>query len=42
MCINRNNQFIMNEIIEQIKAINGVESIHSAGQSTIVVVINLN
>lgn len=32
----------MNEIIDQIKAINGVETIYSAGQSTIVVVINLN
>jgi hypothetical protein len=32
----------MNEIIEQIKSIAGVESIHSAGDSTIVVVINKN
>lgn len=42
MCINRNNKIIMEDVIEQIKQITGVEEIYSAGQSTIVVTINLN
>ena len=32
----------MDEIIAEIKQITGVENIYSAGQSTIVVTINLN
>ena len=32
----------MNDIIEQIKQINGVSELYTAGEKTIVVVINLN